>query len=72
MEQKKMNVKKAAFFIDDVKEAIMNVVKKHNIVISYGCVDERLSTMMMHTDEVDIGGDYGCVELRVYWEDEDK
>lgn len=71
MTQKKMDVKKATKFIWDVKEVIMNVADKHGIVIADDCVDLDLPTVMIHEDRFDMGGDYGCVELRVYWKEED-
>ena len=71
MDQKKMNVNKATVFIADVKEAIMNIADKHNIVIADDCVELDLPTVMIHEDRFDMGGDYGCVELRVYWEEDE-
>jgi hypothetical protein len=70
MNQKKMNINKATVFIYDVKKAIMNVADEYGIVIADDCVDPDLSTVMIHEDRFDVGGDYGCVELRVYWKDE--
>lgn len=70
MIQKKIDINKATVFIGDVKEAIMNVADEHNIVIADDCVELDLPTVMIHEDRFDMGGDYGCVELRVYWKDE--
>lgn len=70
MTQKKMDVKQATIFIQNVKEAIMNIADEHDIVIADDCVDPDLPTVLIHEDRFDIGGDYGCIELRVYWKDE--
>ena len=70
MTQKKMDVKKATKFIWDVKEALMKVADKHDIVVSEDYVDPDLPTVVIHEDRFDMGGDYGCIELRVYWKEE--
>ena len=72
MDQKKMDVKKATKFIWAVKEAIMDIADEYNIVIADDCIEPDLATVLIHDDRFDMGGDYGVVELRVYWEDEDK
>jgi len=69
MTQKKIDVKIAAKLIEEVKEAIMNVVDKYGPIMADDCIETDLPAVMLHEDRFDMGGDYGCVEFRVYWEE---
>jgi len=70
-EQQTMKVELATKLINEVKEAIMNVVDKYGTVMADDCIETDRPVVMIHTDEFDIGGNYGCVELRVYWKEEE-
>jgi hypothetical protein len=69
MNQKKMNVNRATVFIADVKKAIEDLAEEYDIELAEGSVDRRLPAVLIHVDEIDYGGNFACVELRVYWED---
>ena len=67
---KTMHVKDATILIEKVKEAIMDICDDLGIVIADEYVHPIQAVEMVHEDRFDMYGDYGCVELRVYWRDE--
>ena len=68
MNQKKMRLLKATNFIEEVKRSIMKIADEYDIEVAKDCVEPDISTVLIHEDGADIGGNYGSVELRVYWE----
>ena len=69
--QKTIDVNKATVFILRVKDAIEKFAEEHGVGLAEGSVDRRLPAVLIHTDEIDYGGKFACVELRVYWEGEE-
>lgn len=67
--QKTVDVNKATVFILKVKETIEELAEEYDIGLAEGSVDRRLPAVLIHVDEIDYGGNFACVELRVYWED---